>query len=103
MPTAYAKEKLGNAVHSLAVGTGTIQHRLLNAFISMSALSDRDFQGHDEALQDWQGIFRRATAIKTGSEEDGYYKTTLYAMNDDDASKLARDICALESLIDYDD
>lgn len=97
MGASYAIEKLGAAVHSLAVGTGTIQERLLNAFRSMSALSDSDFEG--ERLEEWQRIYSRATAREAVADE-GSFQASLYAMSDDEAQRLATDICELEALMD---
>ncbi len=99
MGASYAREKLNNAVYSLATGTDTIQRRLVDAMIAMSAVSDRDFEG--ERLEQWQSIYTRTTATETGPY-DGSYQNTLFPMNDDDAVQLARDICELNAMMDLD-
>lgn len=97
MSASYAREKLGAAVHALAVGTGSIQKRLLDAFINMSALSERDFDG--VRLEEWRSIYARATAREPVADE-GRYQASLFAMCDDEAAQLARDICELEAMMD---
>ena len=97
MGASYAREKLDGAVHAMAVGTGSIQERLLSAFLSMSALSVDDFQG--ERLEEWNSIYSRATAREAGGDE-GSYQATLLKMTESEAVALARDICELEAMMD---
>ncbi|MCH2496040.1 MAG: hypothetical protein MK104_03405 [Erythrobacter sp.] len=99
MGASYAREKLAGAVHALAVGTGTIQERLVDAFISMVALSESDFTG--DRLDEWQSVYAKATAREPEGDE-GRFKATILRLNDDDASNLARDIVNLEAMMDLD-
>lgn len=100
MGASYAREKLDRAVYALATGTGTIQERLVDAFIMMSAVSDHDFQG--ERLEEWRSIYKRATTPRPGAVGDGNYQKALLGLNDDEASKLAGDICELNAMMDMD-
>lgn len=100
MGLSYAREKLGSAVVTLATGTETLQKRLVDAFISMSAISARDFTS--ERLTEWQSIYDRATSKKTGPY-DGAYQNTLLTMSDDEAVQLASDICELEAKLDFEE
>lgn len=94
MSTAYAAEKLGNAVAALAVGTGTIQERLLSAFKSMGAISSDHFTGTD--LEEWESIFQRAIAVEG---PNGAYEATLLHLTVDDAVRLAQDIVNLDAML----
>lgn len=100
MDASYAREKLSNAVHTLATSPDAIQQRLVDAFISMGAVSERDFQG--DRLTEWRSIFERATSKATGPF-DGAYQNTLLTMGQDDAVMLARDICELDAMLSLDD
>lgn len=102
MGLSYAREKLSNAVHELAVSPASIQTRLEHAFLSFSALSDRDFVG-SQHLPAWQSIYRKLTADKSGSPDDGHVRTTTSRLSDEDASQLAREIVELSSMLDFDE
>lgn len=100
MGASYAREKLGAAVYTLATGTEVLQKRLVDAFISMSAVSERDFK--DDRRTEWRSIYERATAVESGPY-DGRYQNTLLTLNDGDAVQLARDICELEAMMSFED
>jgi hypothetical protein len=92
---SYAREKFGVAVDNLATGTGSIQDRILDAWMSFHPLQERDFDNPEDGAA-FKSIMERLTAVKDGDPNNGYVKNTLAKMSDDDASRLASDIVELD-------
>lgn len=92
---SYAREKLGVAVDGLASGSGAIQDRLLNAFMSFHTLQPRDFAKAQEGAA-FKSIMDRLTAVTDGDPDNGHVKNTLAQMSDEAASRLASDIVELD-------
>ena len=92
---SYAREKFMVAVDSLATGTGSINERLLHAWMSFHPVLVRDFSDPDNAKL-YARIMERLTAVKDGDPENGYVKNTLAVMDEDTARAVAEDIVNLE-------
>lgn len=95
----YAKGKLEDAVYNMAIGSGTIQERLLAAHRAFSPLNDSDIEDED-ILADWQSIKRRMMSLKDPAPEGdpgriGDVPYTLAHMSDEDAVRVATDLCNL--------
>jgi hypothetical protein len=92
-------EKLSQAVHSLAVGRGDIQDRLVAAALAMQALEPDDFTEEDGRAE-FEAIWSALTADAGVADEDSIAATT-NDLDDDQAVELAERIVALEARLSH--
>lgn len=102
----YALEKLGHAVYVLATGKATIRGRIIDAFLALSPLQDRDFPV--QLQPDFQWIkseltkkpAKTITVIKDGhvtQESTGQLGATVPNMRLNRIVAVAERICSLEA------
>lgn len=107
MRASYAREKINSAANALASGTGTIQQRLMDAYMQFHPLRTDDFP--DDLKEDWDAIHAALTTEEpTYNEKNepivGRVENTLKKMSDEDASELATRITELQySILTYDE
>jgi hypothetical protein len=88
----YALEKLGVAVQRL-VGVGDIRERLYEAFKSLITLQPRDLPEH--IRDEFSALRRDMTWVPVDQVGEGQLKSTLRAMTDEEADRLAKEIYVL--------
>ena len=90
----YVREKLAEAVHALATGTGPLRQRLFSAALATSTLQPRDFA--DEQSRAAFGAIREMLTRHEALADEGRVGATLTRMSDDEARSVARRIVELE-------
>ena len=94
---AYAAEKYGVAVDSLATSTGTIQQRLKSAYFSSMRLMPDNIE--ERGLWQRHGALHAAmTRVHEGPGE-GYLEKTLNQMSDEEAVRLASELVSINHSI----
>lgn len=88
----YAREKLFNAVHALAVAPGDVRSRLLVAYLHSYTLRPENFP--EELRQDWQYIVKSLKRFDPiydhkGEVSEGSVKHTLRRIKNRTGSKIA--------------
>jgi hypothetical protein len=90
----YVREKLAEAVHALATGTGPLRQRLFLAALVTSTLQPRDFA--DAQSRAAFGAVREMLTRHEALADEGRIGATLAPMSDDEARSVARRIVELE-------
>lgn len=95
MTVEYADEKFGAAVETMATGIGTIQDRLLSAYMTFHPVSveNGDFPT-DELKKEYHEIYEALTRVKDDPIK-GHVPSTTEKMTDDEAADVARKIYSL--------
>ena len=106
MRHSYAGEKFGVAVYALATGTGTLQDRIWEAYLSFHTLNREDFS--DDLKDYWDKIDYTLTREEPSYDENGQITTgkvqnTLAKMSTQEAAEIAELICELDAKLRYDD
>lgn len=89
----YNMEKLSNAVRSLATGKGSIQDRLINAYIYHLIHVNPDFLSEDNKVL-YLSLQDKVTR-KEAKGNEGSVKATVELMSDDEAQEIASQILDL--------
>lgn len=92
----YVGEKLAEAVHALATGTGPLRQRLFSAAVATSTLQPRDFA--DEQSRAAFGAIREMLTRHEALADEGRVGATLARMSDDEARSVAKRIVELERI-----
>lgn len=100
MAEDYEREKLGNAVHSLAASAEPIQKRLEYAFLSMHTLMAHGFVDPNRAA-DYDEIIKRLTTDKAGNEQ-AIVPDVCQQLSDNEAEEIARLIVDLNTRLHHD-
>jgi hypothetical protein len=100
MAADYERQKLGQGVHSLAVGTGSIQERVINAYVAMHTIFSHGMK-KPERQERLDQIYEKLTAHEPDGDE-GSVRATVSRMTNDEASELAGEIADLYSGICHD-
>ena len=90
---SYAHEKVSKAVYLLAVGSGRIQARLLDAAIAFVAVNLDDFPTN--LKPEFAYVRDRLTRVAATADE-GDIAATLAVMSDDEAVDLAEKLVSLD-------
>jgi hypothetical protein len=89
LPYAYAT--LQGAIYGMAKGTSSLQERLSHAAQYMaSRIRGEEFP--PDLRERWRSIWKRLTATP---ERDGSIEATTRGLTDEEAQKIARDLCDL--------
>jgi len=91
----YVREKLAQAVHALATGTGPLHQRLLLASLATSTLQPRDFVD-DESRAGLGAIIEMLTRHEALADE-GRVRATLARMSADEARSVAKRFLELDA------
>ena len=97
----YVREKLAEAVHALATGTGPLRQRLFAATLATSTLQPRDFA--DVQSRAAFGAVREMLTRHEALADEGRIGATLARMSDDEARSVARRIVEPEPTTAYRD
>jgi hypothetical protein len=98
MDIRYAWEKLFRAVESLASGTGSIQDRLYNTCVShLGGLRPDIFP--QEIRDEFEDLWEIVTKIQPLHSDQGSLKTTIEALSEDRARKLAERLVSMFSRV----
>ncbi|MBB5063936.1 hypothetical protein [Granulicella mallensis] len=90
----YGRQKLWQAVHSLATGTGNIQERLESAMMGLNGLQSNQEWLPVEVRHKLEAIIQELTRTPAQGSE-GRIKATLRMMSNEEGSELAGRIFSL--------
>lgn len=95
---SYAKEKLWDAIQSLAIGPKDVRARLIRAYLSCHTLRPEHFP--DELKKDWQWIVKQLTRYEPiynhkGEVRIGSVENTMNMIKNTTGSKIAGKILYL--------
>lgn len=94
MESRYAHEKLWQAVHVLATGSGDIQGRLASAAIYLIRLRPEEDFNSEEHQETFKGIVHDLTKVPALADE-GRIQATAAKMSDEEGRRLAGAILSL--------
>jgi hypothetical protein len=101
MSRNYAREKFGSAVEAMASSPASIQDRLEDAYLTFHPVQVKDLkEGEEQDL--FQDIYDSLTREEAVGDE-GRVKATLNKMSDEEASRIASQIVALNFRLSDDD
>ena len=92
---AYVRERLAEAVHSLATSDAPLPERLFSASLATSTLQPRDF-AEPESRADF-GAIREMLTRREAVANEGRVRATLARMSDAEARALAERIFELDA------
>jgi hypothetical protein len=89
-----AHENFSNAIHSLVIGRGNINERLVDAFHHLIGINDES--DVPEGLRDeFHQLMERMTSETSALEGEGTIQATARAMSTEDAVEVAEQVWAL--------
>jgi hypothetical protein len=91
----YVRERIAQAVHALATGTGPLRQRLFLAALATSTLQPRDFV--DDESRAAFGAIREMLTRHEARADEGRVGATLARMSDDEARSVARRLLELDA------
>ncbi len=97
MGIEYADEKFSTAIRSMALGGGTLQERLVDAYLSFHTLRKEDFP-EEKLWNSFQDIHERLTCIDATGDE-GTVAATTRQMSFEEAHEVGSKIADLADTI----